>query len=407
MGSVEHLYLHIPFCSSICPYCDFYSLANLDQKIESYVEALICEIQNWKSHVPDSLKEDLSQIQMGPLKTIFLGGGTPSKLSGSQLEQILKSAKENFGFADQIEITLECNPGTIDLEKMKEFKLAGVNRISLGVQTLNDAELKQLGREHTVAQSLQALEWISSAGFENFSCDLMLGIPNQTLDSYLKTLQTILEYRPMHLSCYMLKVEEGTPFDQMRQRKTLLVPLDEETVQMYEQGSHFLNERGFDHYEISNFALRSNISAQKNFAQHNVAIWQGENYLGLGTGAHSCVNGLQFWYPQKLETFLEKKLSPEKVGQRDAFDEFLLKIRMRTGLNADLWAKQAGWAWDPDFAHILTRYQQLGWLQVEGPFLRLTLRGMLFSNQILVDILEWTEGYAKRLSPKHLSAANS
>jgi oxygen-independent coproporphyrinogen-3 oxidase len=407
IGAVEHLYLHIPFCSTICPYCDFYSLANLDQKIESYVEALVCEIKNWKSHVPDSLKSDLTQIRMGPLKTIFLGGGTPSKLLGSQLDQILKAAKENDGFADNIEITLECNPGTIDLEKLKEFKLAGVNRISLGVQTLDADELKQLGREHTVAQSVQALAWIREAGFENFSCDLMLGIPGQHLQSYLKTLQTILKYHPTHLSCYMLKVEEGTPFDAMRQKKTLSVPPDEETVKMYEQGSRFLQEHGFEHYEISNFALKSKTLAQKNNAQHNVAIWQGENYLGLGTGAHSCVNGMQFWYPQKLETFLERKLAPEKVGQRDAFDEFLLKIRMSHGVDVALWAEQSGFISDAKLSEILLRYTERGWLQVDGKISRLTLRGMLFSNQILVDVLAWTERCEKHLSPKHLSAANS
>ncbi len=389
----EHLYLHIPFCKTICPYCDFYSLANVDQKIEDYVVALIQQIQKWKNEIPDSLKSEISKIEIGPLKTIFFGGGTPSKLSADQLSRILNAAKKTYGFDKGIEITLETNPGTVDLKKLQEFKQAGVNRISLGVQTLNEMELEKLGREHSVSDSLQAIEWIKAAGFNNFSCDLMLGIPGQTLESYLQTLDAILKYQPQHLSCYMLKVEEGTSFHERQKLKNLGLPKDDATVQMYLRGSELLATQGYEHYEISNFA-------KPNFeAKHNVAVWQGENYLGLGTGAHSCVNRVQFWYPQKLDAFLSSSLLPEKIGKTDAFDDFSLKIRLKSGINTRLWAQNARFDLDGDFSHIISKYQQLGWLQVEGEILRFTLMGNLFSNQILVDFLDWTE--------KHVMAKKS
>lgn len=261
------LYLHIPFCLSKCPYCDFYSRVPVCGEIERYVAALCSDLQL-------STGGDL-------LESIFFGGGTPSLLSAAQLERILSSANRSFRFSADIEITMEVNPGTANPEQLHGYHSAGVNRLSIGVQSLDDAQLRWLGRRHDSAQALQAVEMARRVGFERLSLDLMFSLARQTIDSLRSQCHQLRQLAPEHLSLYGLTVEEGTPFARQQERGWWQLPDEELYRDMFLLVHEQLGAMGYEHYEISNYAR----SGER--CRHNMVYWQRKPYLGIGAGAHS------------------------------------------------------------------------------------------------------------------------
>ncbi|MBA4417699.1 MAG: coproporphyrinogen III oxidase [Syntrophus sp. (in: bacteria)] len=278
------LYIHVPFCKTKCPYCDFYSITDLSL-IPSWLDALCKEI-------------DLYQDIFSEFGSLFIGGGTPSLLDGNTLDHLIKTIRAHWSFDSNIESTIELNPDDVTGEKLRLYRTLGINRLSLGIQSFNDSELIFLKRRHTSEGARKALRLIRKAGFKNFSLDLIYGLPGQTEAGWLTTLKYALSYEPTHLSCYQLTVEKNTPFGLLKAEGTL-TPLNEKTEEMlFLTTSQFLEAQGFIHYEISNFARSDNY-----ICRHNMKYWRHIPYLGLGPGAHSFSNGQRWWNYRSLEQY--------------------------------------------------------------------------------------------------------
>lgn len=268
---MSSLYLHIPFCSSKCQYCDFFSLATSSSaERDEYVDLLGLELQRL-----------VRKQQRDPLQSIFFGGGTPSLLTVTQVDRLLRQLDTAFGFAPEVEISMEANPGTLDQDKLAGYQQAGVNRLSLGVQTFNDRQLQTLGRLHSAAEARRAVAMARQAGFDNLSLDLIFALPGQTLRDLQQDVQEFCELAPEHLSCYGLTVEAGTPLEASVQKGRLELPDDDYYAEAFLCLHESLTAAGYVHYEISNYA-------RPGFAcRHNLGYWQRQSCFGLGAGAHS------------------------------------------------------------------------------------------------------------------------
>ena len=318
------IYIHIPFCVSKCNYCDFNSHTFTSGERESYVEALCREIELYSG--------DLSA------DTVYFGGGTPTVLRTDDLIRILSSVRNKFLLSDLCEITFECNPKTIDYEGFALLKSAGFNRLSVGVQSTDDEQLKILGRIHTAEDCEKCIYEAKRAGFDNISADLMYGIPNQNLKSLDKTLNVIREYKIQHISAYTLKIEEGTPFSHMR----LNIVNDDECADMYEYIVKFLKSEGFNRYEISNFSKPGYESG------HNLKYWNCDDYIGFGAGAHSLISGERFSNIKNSDEYIEK-INAEKsvidnkrvLSDFEKMSEFVfLGLRLSGGVSVSEFKKR-------------------------------------------------------------------
>ena len=270
--STQHsLYFHIPFCRSKCPYCDFYSQVADPGQLDDYVELLLRHLA-WLSK---------QQVFTGPLRTVFFGGGTPSLLAPEQVAALLDQVRRTAGLAADAEISLEANPGTVDEQCLRGYRQAGVNRLSFGVQSMQDTALQLLGRGHSVRQAVQAVNWARQAGFRDIGCDLIFGLPGQGRTELLQDLAALLALQPSHLSCYGLTVEQGTPFERLQQEGSLQLPDDELYRDLFLILHEQLSAAGFDHYEISNYAQPGHV------CRHNLAYWQRRTCYAVGAGAHS------------------------------------------------------------------------------------------------------------------------
>lgn len=285
------LYLHIPFCRRKCPYCDFFSVAQTFPVFQEYPRLLIAH-----------LRLLARQEQAGPFSTVFFGGGTPSLLSPESVDEILSEVACLFGLASDAEVTLEANPGTLSFEMLSGFRSAGINRLSLGLQSLQDAGLKVLGRLHTAAEGLQAVDWARKAGFDNLSCDLMFGLPGQSLTALMADVEAVLALQPEHLSCYGLTVEEGTPFEELHRQAVLHPATEDLATEMYLALDERLGVAGYEHYEISNYARPGHA------CRHNEVYWRRQGYLGLGPGAHSFSDqgwGTRWEIPPDIDRYVQ------------------------------------------------------------------------------------------------------
>lgn len=355
------LYIHVPFCASKCGYCDFYSKVRRDLMPE-YLAALRTEIEGFrgKGVTADSL---------------FFGGGTPSLLSPEDVGTLLSLCREVFSLEG--EITLEANPDSVSLETLGGYRRAGVNRLSFGVQSALDQELKALGRKHRFSDAAAAVQSARQAGFENISLDLMLGIPHQTAESLRVTLEEMTALRPEHLSCYLLKIEEGTPF--ARRHMETLCAGEDETADFYLMTASYLKEAGYRHYEISNFAKPGFESA------HNLKYWRCEDYLGFGPAAHSCFGGRRFFHPADLEEYLSANGKVRDDGPAGAPEEkLMLALRLDEGACAGMLPPSFDWG---AFRRRCQPYINAGLMEERQGALRLTERGFLLSNSLLAEIL--------------------
>ena len=371
------IYVHVPFCRSKCQYCDFYSLTCKDDRsIETYLRAICAHIRESGPLTP-GYKVD----------TIYFGGGTPSFLGADALATILTTIRRSFDVDPNAEITLEANPDSVSDQLLRRLKAEGFNRISLGVQSDNDEMLKKLGRPHDYAQVISAVQRIRKAGFKNLSLDLMYGLPGQTLINWKDTLERVITLNPEHISCYALKVEEGTPFYQV---KDMLNIADDDTqADMYLAAVEILRSYGFRQYEISNFARKGL------YSRHNMKYWSGGEYLGFGPNASSDFGGRRFVIIRDLQGYINGIKTGGSVLQevdevplRERAGEYLmLRLRTITGINRTEYERKFLLPFD-EIEAALERSQRLGYAVCgeEGRW-RLTPKGYLISNDIITDLL--------------------
>lgn len=357
------LYIHVPFCASKCGYCDFYSRVRRDQQ-PAYLEALASEIQGWAEQ---GLTAD----------TLYFGGGTPSLLPPEAVAGLIDRCRKVFSLSG--EITLEANPDTVTLEGLRILRRAGVNRLSFGVQSAVDSELRLLGRRHDFAAAVRAVQVAREAGFENLSLDIMLGIPGQDEKSLLTTLDEMTALAPEHLSCYLLKIEEGTPF--ARRGMAQRCADEDEAADFYLTTASFLKKMGYTHYEISNFARPGFES------RHNLKYWRCQDYLGFGPAAHSCLLGRRFFHPADLEAYIasggKNRIEDGLAGAPE--ERLMLGLRLAEGVSPEKLPPSFDWA---GFCQRCRPYLQGGLMaKSEQGGLRLTEQGFLVSNSLLAEIL--------------------
>jgi oxygen-independent coproporphyrinogen III oxidase len=285
------LYLHIPFCKTKCSYCDFNTYQGIEDLIPAFVNALCLDIQRW-----------LTSLQNPKINTIFFGGGTPSLLDSHSIGKILKTIQKYSYLSDDIEITLESNPDDLHLEKCQELFNSGINRLSIGVQSLKDNLLTTLSRRHNSSTAISAISNAQNSGFNNISVDLMYGLPGQTIQDWDETLSQILATNIQHISMYSLTIEEGTPFYSMYAKGVISLPPDDIVADMYQIAQSHLINNGFEHYEISNWAKNHN------YSRHNLAYWQRKPYIGLGPGAHSNIGNARFWAIKSPKKYVQESL---------------------------------------------------------------------------------------------------
>jgi len=381
MSNPFSLYIHVPFCARKCPYCDFNTYAVARIPDDDYREAILAELHYYANH-------DLFRGRS--VQSVFFGGGTPSLLSADTLASLLTSIRQRFPLVPQTEITLETNPSGITLERLQAFYSAGVNRLSFGAQSFHPGHLDHLGRDHAPADIRSAVHHARSAGFENISLDLIFGVPDQTCLELKQDLLVASKLPIKHLSVYALTIEKGTPFYQREQRGLLQMPDEDLFAEMFETVPIILEKRGFHRYEISNFAQPGWESA------HNSAYWNGDDYLGLGAGAHSFVAGMdsppiaQRWSNRAVPTdYMRHAGSSSVVSWRDQLSErdlmfefFFLGLRRVRGVEMELFERRFSRVELDRYAAVIDGLVKDGLLDRLGGALRLTDRGMLLSDSV-------------------------
>ena len=404
------LYIHIPFCVKKCDYCDFLSFPADSNTQIRYVHALLQEIRYYGNllgdyHVP----------------TIYIGGGTPSWLEENLIYTVLQQVASSFHVEADAEISIECNPGTVTAKKLNVYQSAGINRLSIGLQSTNNEELKALGRIHTYDQFLKTYELARNAGFENINIDLMSGLPYQTLDKFLESLQTVIRLKPEHISAYSLIIEKGTPFyerykfDAVKQEAgihTEILPDEDEVYRIYKATQDVLKQAGYRQYEISNFA-------QPGYAcRHNIGYWTRENYLGLGLGASSLVENVRYTNTRQLYEYgefcdhLQEKSPAEflKDGEhavpedlwigscvqeqaqiltrKEQMEEFMfLGLRKMNGISKKEFSEYFGKSLEDIYGEPICKLESLKLLEQDDDRVWLTKRGIDVSNSVFVEFL--------------------
>ena len=380
MGETLGLYLHIPFCRSKCDYCDFYSLAGAEDRMDDYQRALLAQIA-----------ECAPTARHSAVNTIYVGGGTPTFYGAARLAALLKAVRKHFRVTADAEITAEANPDSVDLKTLRALRRAGFNRLSLGMQSACDAELAAVHRPHTFQQTAAAVAAARKARFKNLSLDLIYGLPSQTEESWKDTVERALALEPEHLSCYGLTVEEGTPLA-LRVAKGELLPDDDAQAALYLWTVDRLAQAGYAQYEISNFARPGFQS------RHNLKYWMGQPYLGLGAAAHSDFGGCRYSYVRSVDGYIRGVLeggplldASDRIVPGERGSEYLM-LRLRTTFGIEEWEYRRAYFMNFDpIAAKLSEYEQKGWAARVGSRWRLTPEGFLLSNRLIGELLELQE----------------
>ena len=363
------IYVHIPFCKQKCKYCDFTSFANLESEVSQYITALLREIKEYSSMAKDYI-----------VTSVYFGGGTPSFIDENLIDKLYNEIKHNYVLNSNAEATIEANPGTVNIEKLKRYYNIGFNRIRFGVQSLSDELLKEVGRVHTASDAIDGFYMARDAGFNNISLDLIFGLPSQTLKDVEDTLDGFIRLNPEHISTYSLKVEDNTVFGKMQSEGKLVLPSDEVERSMYYLIKNKLKDAGYDHYEISNFG-------KKGFeSRHNTAYWERQTYLGFGLGASSCFNEVRCKNTDDFNKYVgdfEKNIEDREVLSQEVInsERIILGLRMLRGISReylvyDRWKKSA------------EKLIKLGLLKESNGMLRLTDKGLDLANQVFVEFIE-------------------
>ncbi len=393
------LYVHIPFCDTKCPYCDFNTYAKIESLIPDYVSALRTEIELWGGMLGNP-----------PVRTVFFGGGTPSYLPTGDISALMATISESFPFTEDAEVTLEANPGDFTPDKLSNFLESGINRLSIGVQSFDDGLLTLLGRRHTAADAVEAYRMALDAGFDNVSIDLMYGLPHQTIDHWRETLARTADLKPPHVSLYALTLEGGTPMEHSVSQGTLPMPDPDLAADMYAAAEQQLGDFGYRHYEISNWA------ADGKLGLHNIVYWRNEPYLGVGPGAHSSLANHRFSnlkppreYVRRLQ---EHSGSPIPIsGSRDEAqaairqvpvvdtveyidgslemaETMMLGLRLDTGVSITEFETRFGESPLEVYREELGELQPTGLVEVAKGSIRLTDKGRFLSNEVFVRFFD-------------------
>jgi len=385
-GESFSLYIHIPFCRVRCPYCDFNAYARLEGLIPSYVDALLREME-----LRAPLAAGMTAV------TLYFGGGTPSLLPLGELERILRGVAHHFRLAPDVEVSLEANPGTVDLPYLQALRALGINRLSLGVQSFREGDLRFLGRDHTVEEARRACQAARRAGFTNLNLDLIYGLPHQSMEGWRATLEEALSLAPEHLSLYPLSVEERTPLHRWVERGQVPAPDPDLTAAMYEWAEGRLEAAGYEHYEISNWARPGHR------CRHNLTYWHNEPYLGLGAGAHSSFLGFRFANVASPRQYIRRmeEVDPARPSlpsgplaellpldpSREMAETAILALRLGEGLDGRAFQRRFGLppeeVWGPQIRELAAA----GLLDVGNGRLRLTPRGRLLANEVFLRFL--------------------
>lgn len=363
------LYIHIPFCARKCNYCDFYSITPKNKNTtDDYLKSVKSSLSFWKKKLDDYI-----------IDTVYLGGGTPSLLSTDDINSLLNNVYSCFNVSSDAEITIEVNPNSVVNLDLQSLKTNGINRISMGLQSIKDDELKILGRLHSASNAQHAIDVITKSGIHNFSLDVMLGIPLQTADSLTDTLDFCIASGATHISTYMLKIEENTPFFQNKEN---LIFADNDTVaDLYDLTCKKLALNEFRHYEISNFCRNNLIS------RHNMKYWELDDYLGIGPSAHSLINGKRFFYPRSLEVFKNNEINFESEGNT-AEEYIMLSLRTDKGFNIDKYRGLFSKETSDEFNKKSAILKKAGLLNINERTVTLTEKGYLVSNAIISELIE-------------------
>ena len=368
------LYIHIPFCKQRCFYCDFPTFAGKERFREEYVEALIKEIEDKCSNYL--------------IKTIFIGGGTPSYLEEKELEKLL-IAVSKLNLSDKLEYSMECNPGTVNEEKLKIMKKYGINRISFGLQSCNDQLLKKIGRIHTFKEFLENYNLARKIGFNNINIDLMYGLPNLTIQDWKDTLEKISELRPEHISAYSLIIEEGTAFYKLYEKDKLELPSEDDERVMDKLTKDILKSNGYHQYEISNFALPGKE------CEHNKVYWSLEEYIGVGSASSSYIDGYRLVNTSNINDYIEKinnnisvVIDKYENTIEDEMEEFVfMGLRMVSGIDLLKFKKKFGVDINSIYKEVIEKNIKDGLLVVEENKMFLTAKGMELSNSVMSDFI--------------------
>lgn len=354
------IYIHVPFCGKKCSYCDFYSLNYNKKNADLYLRSVLRNIQYYS---------DKSRI----VDTVYFGGGTPSLLPAESIAQMIDEIKKCFFLSEDAEITLEANPNTLTPDKLRQLRDNGVNRLSIGVQSMIDSELKFLGRTHTADRAKKAVLDAAEAGFRNISCDLMIALPYQTAESVEFSINELAALPVDHISAYILTIEDGTAFDEQNIRD--IMPDEDLTAELYLSMINCLKKKGFEQYEISNFA-KSGFESR-----HNCRYWKCSDYLGIGPAAHSCYNGKRFAVMPNLQEFIDAPHQKIYITDESpcGFEESaMLRLRLAEGLNIGECGEKS-----EDILKKIPTLQKAGYVTYENGRLALTAKGFLMSNSII------------------------
>ena len=371
--SPMEIYIHIPFCIRKCDYCDFLSGPSGPKEQADYVQALLREIQA------------VEEGEGRSVSSIFIGGGTPSVLDERLLGDILREIRNRFKMKEDAEITIEVNPGTANIGKLQAYREMGINRLSIGLQSPEDRELKILGRIHNYGQFLETYQEARTVGFDNINIDLMSAIPDQTYEGWVKNLRTVAELEPEHISAYSLIVEEGTPFA----ARKLNLPDEDTEYNMYEATAQILKEYGFEQYEISNYARKGRE------CRHNVGYWTRQDYLGFGLGASSLYGKERFANTADMKKYLENSRNPEKIREKepsltreDEMAEFMfLGLRMTKGISKADFQRCFGCTIESVYGEVLEKYESMELLLEKDGRIFLSREGIHVSNSIMAEFL--------------------
>lgn len=402
------LYLHVPFCRHRCSYCDFNTFAGQERMVPAYVDAICQEIRQVAAGAGNLL----------PVHTVFFGGGTPSLLAEADIEKITAHLRACFQFQDDVEITLEANPGTVSLAYLSGLRSLGVNRLSFGMQSAHPDDLRLLEREHDFFDVAQAVRWSRQAGFDNLNLDLIFGLPGQPLDRWKDTVERAIDLAPDHISLYALTIEHGTPLYRRWMRGMIPLVDDDLAADMYEYAMDRLPRSGYEQYEISNWARRSPGGGLL-ACRHNLQYWRSGPYLGFGAGAHGCAQGVRTINVGGIRPFIERCMegkpaqfpagpAARRTIQLDRLDEMqetmMVGLRLtQEGVSAAAFLERFGEPLMDVFGEEIERLEQIGlleWVDEANPRLRLTPRGRLLGNQVFMQFVgrEKARGSQPRLT---------
>jgi oxygen-independent coproporphyrinogen-3 oxidase len=368
---IPGLYIHIPFCLSKCSYCDFYSLTSISV-VPDFLEALLKEMEMYRN-------------RFNPFDTVYIGGGTPSLLSSQQLKDILTSIQKNFDFTSDPEMTIETNPGDLDRSLLESMRKMGINRINIGIQSFDDKVLDFLSRRHSAKQAISAIETSRRAGFENIGLDLIYGVPGQDINSWLTTLNKAVAFSPEHVSCYQLTLAAKTPLEIRYQAGKFLMPGEELQYEFFIKTSEFLEDFGYIHYEVSNFARGA-----KYASRHNQKYWDHSPYLGLGPSAHSFQSNRRWWNHRFLDQYLAainaENLPVEETEiltmEQLSLEALYLGLRTKKGVSLDDFKKRYQYDLFAEKKEMLNKLREQGFISIRDGRLYPTHAGLAVADSL-------------------------